>query len=49
MNGGIIAKIRKWIIRLAWIPLVFGVVGYHFIGDIEHGTMGLYESGQRHK
>ncbi|SCW44326.1 RyR domain-containing protein [Eubacterium ruminantium] len=44
MNGGIIAKIRKWIIRLAWIPLVFGVVGYHFIGDIEHGTMGLYES-----
>ena len=44
MNEGVFAKIRKWIIRLAWVPLVFGVAGYHFAGDAVNGTMGFFES-----
>jgi hypothetical protein len=44
MNSGLFAKIRKWIIRLAWVPLIFGVAGYHFVGDVAHGTMGFWEA-----
>ena len=44
MKDGVLAKIRKWIIRLAWVPLLFGVAGYHFVGDTAHGTMGFLES-----
>ena len=44
MNDGVLAKIRKWIIRLAWVPLLFGVAGYHFVGDTVHGTMGFLEA-----
>ena len=43
-SGGVLNKIRKWIIRLAWVPLLFGVAGYHFVGDIEHGVMGFWEA-----
>ena len=44
MNDGALTKIRKWIIRLAWVPLIFGVAGYHFVGDAVNGTMGFMES-----
>ena len=44
MNDGALTKIRKWIIRLAWVPLIFGVAGYHFAGDAVNGTMGFMES-----
>ena len=43
-SGDVLSKIRKWIIRLAWVPLLFGVAGYHFVGDIEHGVMGFWEA-----